>query len=60
MGGAKLLAEAGLDPKHPAFVAYALGKGTVVRVGSPEWASQLSTSPELTEITRRIWSLLSQ
>jgi hypothetical protein len=31
-----------------------------VRVGSPEWAQQLTTSVELGTVTRRIWSLLSQ
>jgi flagellar hook assembly protein FlgD len=60
VGGAQILSQAGRDPQHPAFVAYSLGKGIVVRVGSPDWASQLTTSVEMGTVTRRIWSLLSQ
>jgi N,N-dimethylformamidase beta subunit-like, C-terminal/FlgD Ig-like domain len=60
VGGTQILAAAGRDPKHPAFVAYKLGNGTVVRVGTPQWASQLTTDTELTDVTRRIWTLLSQ
>ena len=58
--GARVLAAAGRDRKHPAFVAYGLGKGIVVRAGSPQWAVQLAGDPELTDVTMRIWSLLSQ
>ncbi len=58
VGGTQILAAAGRDPKHPALVAYKLGNGTVVRVGAPQWASQLTTDTELTEVTRRIWTLL--
>jgi hypothetical protein len=60
VGGARVLESAGRDPKHPAFVAYRLGNGTVVRVGTPEWASRLATDPELSNVTRRIWALLSR
>ncbi len=60
VGGAQLLESAGRDASHPAFVAYKLGNGTVVRVGTPEWASKLATDPELSIVTRRIWDLLSR
>ena len=60
VGGGQILSQAGRDPQHPAFVAYSLGKGYVVRVGSAQWASQLATSIEMGAVTRRIWSLLSQ
>jgi hypothetical protein len=60
VAGGRILSQAGRDAQHPAFVAYSLGKGEVVRVGSPEWAQQLTTSVELGTVTRRIWSLLSQ
>jgi hypothetical protein len=60
VGGTQILSSAGRDPKHPAFIAYRLGKGIVVRAGSSEWASSLAGDVELTDVTRRVWSLLSQ
>jgi hypothetical protein len=60
VGGTQVLSSAGRDPQHPAFIAYRLGKGIVVRAGSPEWASSLAGDVELTDVTRRVWSLLSQ
>lgn len=60
VGGTQLLESAGRDPKHPAFVAYKLGNGIVVRVGTPEWASKLASDVELSDVTRRIWALLSR
>lgn len=60
VGGTQILSSAGRDPKHPAFVAYRLGKGIVVRVGSAEWGQKLSGDVELTDVTRRVWSLLSR
>jgi hypothetical protein len=60
VGGAQVLSSAGRDPKHPAFVAYRLGKGIVVRAGSPEWGPMLAGNVELTDVTRRVWSLLSR
>jgi hypothetical protein len=60
VSGAQLLESAGRDPKRPAFVAYKLGDGMVVRVGTPEWAAQLAGDPELSNVTRHIWAFLSQ
>ena len=60
VGGAQILSSAGRDPKHPAFIAYRLGRGTVVRAGSSQWASSLAGDIELTDVTRRVWSLLSR
>jgi hypothetical protein len=60
VGGAQILSSAGRDPRHPAFVAYRLGKGIVVRVGSPAWSADLAGNTELTDVTRGIWSLLSR
>ncbi|HET8672759.1 MAG TPA: N,N-dimethylformamidase beta subunit family domain-containing protein [Thermoleophilaceae bacterium] len=60
VNGAQILSSAGRDPQHPSFVAYRLGKGTVVRVGSPAWSADLAGNTELTDVTRRIWSLLSR
>jgi hypothetical protein len=58
--GATVLSAAGRDPRHPAFVAYRLGKGTVVRVGTPEWAASLGGDSEVQAITRSTWDLLSR
>jgi hypothetical protein len=60
---ARLLSAAGRDPGQPAFVGYRLGKGTVVRVGSPQWARQLDERAldiEVPRITKRIWQLLGR
>lgn len=59
--GARLLTAAGREPGQPAFVAYRLGEGTVVRLGTPQWARGLEEAAldvELPRITRRIWGLL--
>jgi hypothetical protein len=66
----------GLDPKaalltaggraeatgesKPDFVAYTLGKGLVIRVGTDQWPTALSESPEVANATRRMWTLLSR
>jgi hypothetical protein len=61
--GARLLSAAGRDPGEPAFVGYRLGRGTVVRVGSPQWTRQLderALDVEVPRITKRIWQLLGR
>jgi hypothetical protein len=60
VGGTQVLSSAGRDPQHPAFIAYKLGKGIVVRTGTPEWGPDLNGNVELTDVTRRVWSLLSR
>jgi hypothetical protein len=55
------LTAAGRDPGEPAFVAYRLGKGLVIRSGTPQWAAELSAgrlSVEVPRATRRIWRVL--
>jgi hypothetical protein len=56
--GARLLSAAGHDPGERDFVGYRLGKGVVIRVGTPQWAGQLATQPPLADATVRIWKLL--
>jgi len=61
--GARLLSAAGREPDQPAFVAYRLGKGVVIRPGTPEWAQQLEESAldvEVPGITKRLWRLLGR
>lgn len=58
---ARLLSAAGREPGDPAFVAYRLGEGTVVRLGTPQWTRQLAERAldvEVPRVTRRIWDLL--
>jgi hypothetical protein len=59
--GARLESSAGRDPGAPAFVAYRLGRGTVVRVGTPQWTRALAPGAlgeEVPRATVRIWRLL--
>jgi hypothetical protein len=57
------IATAGRDPRRPAFVAYGLGGGIVIRSGTPQWASELEEErlgAEVPLVTNRIWRLLGQ
>jgi hypothetical protein len=59
---ARRIAEAGREPGRPAFVAFGLGGGIVLRAGTPQWARELNESAlslELPQVTKRIWKLLS-
>lgn len=61
ISGAKLRAAAGRpDDGKPDLVAYTLGKGLVIRVGTSQWAPALTTSTEVAATTRRMWTLLSR
>jgi hypothetical protein len=57
---ARPLSLAGPAPNEPAFVAYELGRGMVVRSGSPQWAGELAAmGVEVPLVTRRIWRRLA-
>jgi hypothetical protein len=60
VAGADLLASAGREPTKPAFVAYKLGRGTVIRIGTPQWSPALSSDPEVANVTSSLWSYLSR
>jgi flagellar hook assembly protein FlgD len=60
VGGANVVTAAGRDRRHPAFVAYRLGRGIVVRVGTPQWAAALAGDSEVQAVTRSTWDLLSR
>jgi hypothetical protein len=50
------------DSDRPAFVAYELGDGLVVRSGTPQWTRELDEAGlgvEVPQVTNRIWRLLS-
>jgi hypothetical protein len=56
------VAAAGRETDEPAFVAYSLGDGLVIRTGTPQWARELDQSRlslEVQQVTDRIWRLLS-
>jgi hypothetical protein len=56
------VAAAGRDTDVPAFIAYDLGEGLVIRSGTPQWARELDQSRlsvEVPQVTKRIWRLLS-
>ena len=61
--GARLRTAAGREEEQAAFVGYTLGRGTVVRPGTPGWAGELEEgrlSVEVPRVTRRIWALISR
>jgi flagellar hook assembly protein FlgD len=61
ISGARLRSAAGRpDDGKPDLVAYTLGKGLVVRVGSEQWGAALTSSSEVSAVTRRMWTLLSR
>ena len=60
---ARRIATAGRDPAQPAFVAFGLEGGLVIRTGTPQWVEELredALSDEVPAVTRRIWRLLRQ
>ncbi len=61
---AEPLSAAGREPEgRPAFVGYRLGKGTVIRPGTPQWVPQLSEGTlglEVPRITRNVWRVLRE
>jgi hypothetical protein len=59
---AKRVAAAGRETDQPAFIAYELGEGLVIRTGTPQWSRELDQSRlsvEVPQVTNRIWRLLS-
>ena len=60
---ARLLSSAGREEGRPALVAYRLGKGIVIRPGTPQWARELEErrlGVEVPRVTKRIWALLAR
>jgi hypothetical protein len=50
-------AEELLEPARPALVATELGRGTVIRVGLPEWSQRLD-DPQVAQLTRNVFDIL--
>ena len=58
--GARLLSAAARAGQGSSLVAYRLGRGMVIRFGTPEWTGQLDTSPGVASVTARAWALVSR
>jgi hypothetical protein len=58
--GVRVIASAAPPEEEPAFVAYRLGRGIVVRVGTPEWAAQAIGGGDAADVTARVWRLVSR
>jgi len=62
-GGATLRTAAGREEESAAFVAYRLGKGTVIRPGTPQWVRELEErrlGVEVPQVMKRIWMVLGR
>jgi FlgD Ig-like domain len=51
---------AGVSSTSPAIIGYRLGKGSVVDVGLPGFASTLARNVDAQELIRRLWTVLSR
>jgi flagellar hook capping protein FlgD len=58
--GGRPEAAAGPDPRTPVILAYALGRGRVIRAGVADWTARLGSDPSVTGVTDRAWTLLSR
>jgi len=58
--GSRALTAAGRGGGHSELVGYHLGRGLVIRIGTPQWAAALGTSAAVGEVTKRTWALLSR
>jgi hypothetical protein len=58
--GARLLAAAGHEAGRPSLVVYRQGDGVVARVGVDGFARSALESPDVAQIMRRLWTLLSR
>jgi hypothetical protein len=52
------LSSAGRQTDERDLVAYRLGMGLVIRLGTPQWAGTLASQPAVAAATLRIWKLL--
>jgi hypothetical protein len=62
-GDTEPLTAAGRNPGEPDLVAYRLGKGLVLRAGTPQWAARLSNDRlglELPRAMKRVWRMLER
>jgi len=57
--GTRALSAAARGHGRSELVAYRLGRGLVIRLGTPQWAAALGTSAAVGEVTKRTWALLS-
>ncbi len=61
--GTDTVVAAGRDAEQPALVGFKRGDGLFLRMGTPQWASDLNESQlstEVQDVTKRVWSLLTE
>jgi hypothetical protein len=58
--GARALTAAGRQQGRTELVAYRLGRGLVIRMGTPQWGRALDSVPTAATVTGRTWALLSR
>jgi hypothetical protein len=58
--GTRALTAAGRDGGGRALVVYRLGRGLVMRAGTPQWNRALRSDAEVATVTRQTWALLSR
>jgi hypothetical protein len=56
----ELASEAGVSSTAPAIIGYRLGRGTVVDVGVPGFASHLAHDVDAKELVNQVWTVLSR
>jgi hypothetical protein len=56
---ARIASQAGVSNRSPAIVGYRLGKGAVVDIGLPGFASTLARNLDAQELMSRVWKLLA-
>ena len=58
--GVRALTAAGRETGRASLVVYRLGRGLVIRAGTPQWSRALASDPEVATVTRKTWTLLSR
>jgi hypothetical protein len=58
--GPQFVSEAGVGPSAPAIVGYHLGRGAVVDVGLPGFASRLAGDVDAKELVDQVWTVLTR
>jgi N,N-dimethylformamidase beta subunit-like protein/flagellar hook capping protein FlgD len=58
--GSRALTAAGREPGRASLVVYRLGRGLVMRLGTPQWSRALESDPDVATVTRKTWALLSR
>jgi hypothetical protein len=58
--GPRLASEAGVSSSAPAIIGYHLGRGTVVDIGLPGFASRLAHDVDAKQLVNQVWTVLTR